>query len=264
MAGTGELLIIAGLFAAGAFIFMNKCELLQLCDNTFMGPAQPAEAEAAPAEEGAEDDGSGGGSSPTIINNQYYPMAPQPPIVIKERSRPIYTPLPPPPPRPGPRPRPQEVSDDCCTCRTSGYDGLVKCSKDDGRTWVTYQNFKYDLGKSLKECKKGCPKGGIHILPSPWDIFEPFKRCDAQYCAQYPNRCKDCPKPKPPGNPACPISVQKNGAIYDITTLTKMPDVMTMQFPPSYIKSGNCIYKIRSQTPATTSQLAYSFLGVSL
>lgn len=259
MADTTNLIIVAGLLAGGAFLFMNRCQYLGMCDDGPMAPA-PAAAEPAPEAVPVADVGEDQQDPrTTIINNQYYPMQPQAPIVVRDRR---YVPIPVPPyPNPRPKPQPIHIEEKCCKCKTTGYDNAVVCSHDGGRTWSTHSAYKYDINKSMKECVKKCPKDR-RSLPWPWGGIDididigGHRSCSDPYCKQYPSRCSHCP-------PSCATTISKHGRTYKLTALTRLPDVMTMQFPPNYVQIGKCIYQIVAP-PTTTSQLAVSFLGVSL
>lgn len=113
----------------------------------------------------------------------------------------------------------------CCECKTHS-DGIARCrTRNFGDYTISYSSAKYDVERAASLCAK--------------------------------NRCSD-PSPRPqPQPPACPTQITRNGTKYYLTNLTKLPDVMTMQYPPTYIKEGNCVYQILSNPtpqPAPTPE----------
>ena len=94
-------------------------------------------------------------------------------------------------PRPQP-PVPVERTQDCCRCKTTGYDGEVKCSSDGGNKWSVNPRYRYDINKSLSECAKICK----HIPPKypPVPDRDNDYECNDGYCKRYPSKCPRCSK----------------------------------------------------------------------
>ena len=105
---TTNLIIIGAILAGGAFIFMNRCQYLGMCDD---GPMAPMPEPATPIAQVPIADVGDGEQDPrtTIINNQYYPLQPQNPIVIRDR-RYVPVPVPPYPSKPKPSACPTRIS----------------------------------------------------------------------------------------------------------------------------------------------------------
>lgn len=261
MADTTNLIIVAALLAGGAYIFMNRCQYLGMCEDGPMAPAPAPEPEEpqtpVPVADVGEDEDD---PRTTIINNQYYPVQPSRPIIV---SPPPRYPGPKPYPQPRPKPKPVEISTKCCKCKTTGYDNLVQCSTDKGRTWFTHSRYKYDLDRSMDECLKKCPKDRGTIFPWPWPQYDPGKRCDDQYCRQYPHRCDDCPPKNPPPSTNCPTTISRNGRTYKKVNIP-MPQVQTAVYPPNYVLHNGCVYQLQPSAPTTTHMVEVSYLGVSL
>ena len=56
--------------------------------------------------------------------------------------------------------------------------------------------------------------------------------------------------PHPFPAPKCAHRINRNGATYTLTSMSRMPDFQTMQFPPTFIKEGKCIYQlVRGPSP---------------
>lgn len=169
-------------------------------------------------------------------NNKPQEAATPPPPPPKEEEQeddngnPIFiTNTPPPvivtPPSPVyyPVPTPPQViryaTNGCCECKTHS-DGIVRCrTKPYGDYTTSYRSAKYDVNRAASLCAK--------------------------------NKCNSTSPPKPS---TCQTQITRNGVKYYLTNLTKLPDIQTMQFPPTYIKEGNCIYQLLNNPQPTPSQ----------
>jgi hypothetical protein len=136
-----------------------------------------------------------------------------PPVVNVYNPAPIITP-PPVIVRPQYYPQTQSAVHDCCDCRM--INGRAKCRAHGGGYDISYSSARYDVREAARLCAK--------------------------------NKCyQPRPQPQPP---SCRTQITKHGRTYYITNLKNLPAVMTMQFPPTYVKEGNCVYQLIQSSPA--------------
>jgi len=231
------ILVMGGI--VGGIVLLNpelRCSLLNICGGGGIGQKPPEDEPETPPpppkEEEEEEDDDGNPVNVTYnINN--------PPPVILNPPPPIYY--------PGPR-GPQIVryaSNGCCECKTHS-DGIVRCrTKPYGYYTISYRSAKYNVIESARLCAKNkCKKSG-GIFGGIFDWGDRDRDRDRDW-----DRDDNNHKPKP-SPPRCPTQISKNGRKYYLTNLTRLPDFQTMQFPPTYIKEGNCIYQlVSSPAPA--------------